>query len=78
MASLGDADGDGLVELIAVGRRRDNGFGTIEYIDTDIAATAVCGDVLHAYPVGDLDLDCRVNLIDFAMFAGHWLDDSNP
>ena len=78
VARLVDADGDGLVELIAVGRRRDNGFGTIEYIDTDIAATAVCGDVLHAYPVGDLDLDCRVNLIDFAMFAGHWLDDSNP
>lgn len=78
VASLGDPDGDGFVELIVVGRRRDNGNGTIEYIQTDIAAEPVCGDVAHGYPVGDLDLDCRVNLIDFSMLAGNWLDDTNP
>ena len=36
VANLGDPDDDGLVELIVTGFRRDNGRGTMEYIQTDI------------------------------------------
>ena len=28
------------------------------------------------YPVGDLDLDKKVDLIDFAIFANHWLEEN--
>jgi hypothetical protein len=38
----------------------------------------VCGDVLHPYPVGDLNRDCRVNLLDVAILAEHWLECSAP
>ena len=32
-----------------------------------------CGDPDFPYPPGDLDQDCRVNLIDFAVLAGQWM-----
>ena len=35
---------------------------------------AGCGDYQHPYPVGDINKDCRVNMIDFAMMAEHWLE----
>ncbi|MCK5173938.1 MAG: hypothetical protein KAR47_11135, partial [Planctomycetes bacterium] len=40
--------------------------------------TPVCGDANHPYPVGDLDTNCVVNLADFAMMCGHWLEDNRP
>ncbi len=39
-----------------------------------VADVSCCGDYKHPYPVGDINKDCRVNMIDFAMMAGHWLD----
>jgi len=38
------------------------------------ADVACCGDYKHPYPVGDINKDCRVDMTDFAMMAGHWLD----
>ena len=37
-----------------------------------------CGDVDHPYPLMDFDEDCRVDLVDFAMFAAHWLECTAP
>lgn len=33
-----------------------------------------CGDATHPYPVGDLNLDCVVNFLDFGLFSQHWLE----
>ncbi len=33
-----------------------------------------CGDSEHPYPLGDLNQDCRVNLLDLAILALHWLE----
>ena len=35
--------------------------------------TSVCGDLMHGYPVGDLNNDCRVNVLDIGILAGHWM-----
>lgn len=37
-----------------------------------------CGDEEHPYPIGDLNHDCIVNLLDLAMMSEHWLEDNNP
>jgi hypothetical protein len=37
-----------------------------------------CGDDAHPIPIGDFTLDCRVNFFDFAIFALHWLECTNP
>ena len=37
-----------------------------------------CGDADHQYPVGDLNSDCRVNLLDVAILASHWLGCTAP
>jgi hypothetical protein len=37
-----------------------------------------CGDPNHPYPVGDLNQDCRVDLLDLAILASHWLEDHTP
>jgi len=39
---------------------------------------AFCGDPNHPYPVGDLNQDCRVDLLDLAILASHWLEDNTP
>ena len=39
---------------------------------------AVCGDPGHPYPVGDMTLDCHVDLADFAKIAENWLDCTDP
>jgi len=33
-----------------------------------------CGGTDHPYPAGDCDYDCRVNLLDLAILAWHWLE----
>jgi len=38
----------------------------------------LCGDYDYPYPTGDINHDCVVNLVDFAMFATHWLEDNRP
>jgi hypothetical protein len=37
-----------------------------------------CGDATHPFPKGDLNQDCRVDLLDFAILCDHWLQDNNP
>jgi len=37
-----------------------------------------CGDRNHPYPVGDLNQDCRVNLLDLAILTLHWLECTAP
>ena len=37
-----------------------------------------CGDLGHPYPPGDSNLDCVVDLLDFARLAGNWLTDVRP
>jgi hypothetical protein len=37
-----------------------------------------CGDPNHPYPVGDLNQDCRVDLLDLAILASHWLECTAP
>ena len=61
----------------------DSGRRWIQYIKVisnesgevdGFADVAGCGDYKHPYPVGDINKDCRVNMIDFAMIAEHWLE----
>ncbi len=40
--------------------------------------TGCCGDPNHPYPVGDLNQDCRVDLLDLAILASHWMEDNTP
>jgi hypothetical protein len=42
------------------------------------ALEPVCGDDEHPYPIGDLNLDCRVNFKDIAIVANHWLECAAP
>ncbi len=37
-----------------------------------------CGDPDHPYPSGDMNHDCVVNFVDFAMIANNWLADTRP
>ena len=38
------------------------------------ADVAACGDYQHPYPIGDINQDCKVDIIDFAMLSEHWLE----
>ena len=60
-------------------------YGTIDFAAQPPAAqfdiygaVAFCGDVNHPYPVGDVNQDCNVNVLDFALMASHWLDCTYP
>jgi len=35
---------------------------------------AGCGDYQHPYPRGDINADCRVNMMDMAILAENWMD----
>ncbi|MHC4659810.1 MAG: hypothetical protein ACYS83_11645 [Planctomycetota bacterium] len=37
-----------------------------------------CGDPGTSYPSGDINKDCKVNLVDFSYFAATWLDCTEP
>ena len=41
-------------------------------------AVPQCGDPNHPYPLGDLNQDCRVDLLDLAILALHWLECTAP
>ncbi len=51
----------------------DPASGVTTEIDA-VSDVSCCGDYKHPYPVGDINKDCRVNMIDFAVMAAHWLD----
>ncbi len=37
-----------------------------------------CGDLEHPYPLGDVNHDCYVDMVDIAMLAANWLNCSAP
>ena len=37
-----------------------------------------CGDLEHPIPLGDLNGNCIVNLVDLGIFAEHWLECTAP
>ena len=37
-----------------------------------ISDVAACGDPTHPCPAGDMNKDCRVDFVDFAILAQHW------
>ncbi|MCJ7692528.1 MAG: DUF6073 family protein [Sedimentisphaerales bacterium] len=58
-----------------------NGVSTGYYLtatEYEPNAAPTCGDPAHPYPVGDLNTDCEVNFLDFAMFCQHWLECTKP
>lgn len=38
-----------------------------------VSDVAACGDYQHPLPAGDVNQDCRVNLLDLAILAEHWM-----
>ncbi len=63
------------------------GFAWIQYVRIEddprsdvtteidaISDVTCCGDYRHPFPVGDLNKDCRVDMLDFGLIAAHWLD----
>ena len=49
---------------------------------TQIARIALgpsaCGDTDHPYPVGDVNTDCYVDLVDLSIIVVNWLECTNP
>jgi hypothetical protein len=59
------------IQYIKVDYLTDGGYeGDIDGF-SDVAG---CGDYQHPYPKGDINEDCRVNMIDMAAIAENWLD----
>jgi hypothetical protein len=58
----------------------DMGMTTDGIVGETIIGYAVpqCGDPEHPYPAGDLDQNCRVDLLDLAILALHWLECTTP
>jgi len=51
----------------------DPGSSAAAEIDA-VADVGCCGDYKHPYPTGDINRDCSVDMIDFAIMAENWLD----
>jgi hypothetical protein len=47
-------------------------------VQIEIMAEPYCGDPNHPYPLGDLNCDCYVNLLDLEIIASHWLEYTGP
>jgi len=59
------------LEWIQYVKIEDDGTGRPE-IDA-VADVSCCGDYKHPYPIGDVNHDCIVNLLDIASIAENWL-----
>ena len=42
-----------------------------------VSDVVACGDPTHPYPVGDINHDCRVDFVDFAILSQDWLAGSD-
>ncbi|MFH1615306.1 MAG: hypothetical protein ABIG61_09515 [Planctomycetota bacterium] len=51
----------------------DPNSGVSTEIDA-ISDVSSCGDYKHPYPTGDINHDCRVDMYDFALLCGNWLE----
>ncbi len=47
-------------------------------VQIEIMEGSYCGDANHPYPAGDLNHDCKVNLLDLATLAFYWLECTAP
>ena len=57
------------------------GVGNIKFSpDFELASYAVVTspNSIDGYVFGDINRDCRVDMADFAVLAGHWLEDPEP
>jgi hypothetical protein len=54
------------------------GHGFFDIFEAPIFSVPTCGDLDHPYPVGDFNMDCRVDVYDFLIFIDHWLDCTAP
>ncbi|MHC4773137.1 MAG: hypothetical protein ACYS8S_06100 [Planctomycetota bacterium] len=64
----------------------NSGYRWIQYVRFDgvdspqgaeidaVSDVAACGDPTHPHLPGDVNLDCRVDLVDFSMMAENWLE----
>ena len=39
---------------------------------------SLCGDPNRPYPAGDISHDCRVDFVDLAILAAHWMECTAP
>ena len=39
---------------------------------------SICGDVNNPWPLGDLNRDCSLDILDIQIFAEEWLNECNP
>ena len=46
--------------------------------DLTVGGGSVCGDLDHPYPVGDVNHDCDVNMLDLSLMAANWLESTAP
>ena len=56
------------------GRINMGAYGGTEQASKSYFGTAPCETIV----AGDINGDCKVNLVDFAIMAWHWLEDNNP
>lgn len=74
-----------LVDYDNLGVDPNTGYRWIQYVKLEgapfnnseidaVSDVAACGDPTHPYPVGDINNDCRVDMADFALLGGSWLD----
>jgi Tol biopolymer transport system component len=54
------------------------GYGYYDIFEAPIFDVPTCGDLNHPYPVGDLNMDCHVDVYDLLIFIDHWLDCTAP
>jgi hypothetical protein len=63
--------------LLITGPYIGESFGIVAHVIKAVPE-AFCGDPNHPYPVGDLNQDCRVDFLDLAILASHWMEDNSP
>lgn len=63
---------------VSVSLYDNNGQPSIYSLGSTRYQPGYCGDDAHPIPIGDFNLDCRVNFLDFAVFALHWLECTRP
>ncbi|MBN2841845.1 MAG: hypothetical protein JXM68_02080 [Sedimentisphaerales bacterium] len=78
MSVWSDGRSDFTVDLpageIFVKLYQDLGLYTFSVVSPDPR----CGDLEHPYPMGDVNHDCYVDMVDIAMLAANWLSCSDP
>ena len=66
-------DSNGRKWFIYVRIDNPRSYGATPEIDA-VSDISACGDWKHPFPAGDINKDCRVNLQDFSILAGSWLE----